>query len=379
MASGLTEEQREMQGLAHSFAMNEMFPYMSTWDQGEVFPVEVLRSAAHLGFGALYTTPDYGGTGLSRLDASIIFEALSQGCVSTTAYLTIHNMVCWMIDKFGTEAQRSHWVPLMASMDKLGSYCLTEPGAGSDAASLATVARREGNKFIVNGSKAFISGAGDTDVYLVMCRTGGQGPKGITCLLVEKGMKGLSFGKKEKKMGWNCQPTRAVIMEDCEVPLENVIGVEGQGFNIAMAGLNGGRINIASTSLGAAGHSLDLARDHLKVRKQFGKPLSETQHNQFQLAKMSTKLVASRAMVRNAARALDSQHPDSVQLCSMAKLFATDNCFEVVNTALQMHGGYGYLQDYPLEQFLRDIRVNQILEGTNEVMQLIISRSVLAH
>merc|ERR1719228_1844848 len=377
MASGLTEEQREMQGLAHSFAMNELFPNMAKWDQEEIFPVDVLRSAAHLGFGAVYTRPDYGGTGLSRLEASVIFEALSQGCVSTTAYLTIHNMVTWMIDRFGTEAQRSHWVPLMASMDKLGSYCLTEPGAGSDAASLATVARREGNKFILNGSKAFISGGGDTDVYLVMCRTGGKGPKGISCLLVEKGSKGLSFGKKEKKMGWNCQPTRAVIFEDCEVPVENIIGEEGKGFNIAMAGLNGGRINIASTSLGAAQHSLDLATEPLKVRTQFGRPLSDTQHNQFKLAQMATKLVASRSLVRNAARALGSGHQDTVQLCSMAKLFATDNCFEVVNTALHMHGGYGYLKDYPVEQFLRDIRVNQILEGTNQVMQMLIARSIL--
>jgi len=377
ISAGLNEEQKEMQSMALSFAMNEMFPNMSHWDQNHIFPVDVLRKAAELGFGALYTSSDYGGTGLSRLDASIIFEALSHGCVSTTAYITIHNMVCWMIDKFGTEAQRSHWVPLMASMEKLGSYCLTEPGAGSDAASLATTARREGDNFIVNGSKAFISGAGDTDVYLIMVRTGGQGPKGISCLLVERGMKGLSFGKQEKKMGWNCQPTRAVIMEDCEVPVTNIIGVEGQGFNIAMAGLNGGRINIASTSLGAAQHSLELARDHLKVRKQFGRALSETQHNQFTLARMATHLVASRALVRNAARALDSKHPDTVQLCSMAKLFATDNCFEIVNQALQMHGGYGYLKDYPVEQFLRDIRVNQILEGTNQVMQMLIARSIL--
>lgn len=377
ISAGLTDEQKEMQTLALNFAMNEMFPHMATWDQGEIFPVDVLRRAASLGFGALYTSPDHGGTGLSRLDASVVFEALSHGCVSTTAYLTIHNMVCWMVDKFGTESQRSHWVPLMASMEKLGSYCLTEPGAGSDAASLVTTARREGGKFILNGSKAFISGAGDTDVYLVMVRTGGKGSKGITCLLIEKGMKGLSFGKKEKKMGWSSQPTRAVIFEDCEVPVENVIGSEGQGFNLAMAGLNGGRINIASTSLGAAQHSLDLASSHLKVRTQFGRPLSDTQHNQFKLAQMATKLVASRAMVRNAARALDSGHPDTVQLCSMAKLFATDNCFEVVNDALQMHGGYGYLKDYPVEQFLRDIRVNQILEGTNQVMQMLIARSVL--
>jgi len=377
ISAGLTNEQKEMQSMALNFAMNEIFPKMSHWDQEHIFPTEVLRKAAELGFGALYTTPDFGGTGLSRLDASIIFEALSHGCVSTTAYITIHNMVCWMIDKFGTEQQRSHWVPLMASMDKFGSYCLTEPGAGSDAASLATTARREGDMFIVNGSKAFISGGGDTDVYLVMVRSRGAGPKGITCLLIEKGMKGLSFGKKEMKMGWNSQPTRAVIMEDCEVPVANIIGVEGQGFNIAMAGLNGGRINIASTSLGAAQHSLQIAAEHLKVRKQFGKPLSETQHNQFSLARMATQVVAARSMVRNAARALDSHHPDTVQLCSMAKLFATDNCFDVVNQALQMHGGYGYLKDYPIEQFLRDIRVNQILEGTNQVMQMLIARSIL--
>jgi len=377
ISAGLNEEQKEMQSLALSFAMNEMFPNMSHWDQNHIFPVDVLRKAAELGFGALYTSADHGGTGLSRLDASIIFEALSHGCVSTTAYLTIHNMVCWMIDKFGSEEQRSHWVPLMATMEKLGSYCLTEPGAGSDAASLATTARREGDTFIVNGSKAFISGAGDTDVYLIMVRTGGSGSRGITCLLVERGMKGLSFGKQEKKMGWNSQPTRAVIMEDCEVPVANIIGLEGQGFNIAMAGLNGGRINIASTSLGAGQHSLQQATEHLKVRKQFGRPLADTQHNQFTLARMATNLVASRSMVRNAARALDTNHPDTVQLCSMAKLFATDNCFEIVNQALQMHGGYGYLKDYPIEQFLRDIRVNQILEGTNQVMQMLIARSIL--
>jgi len=378
ISSGLTDDQKEFQGLALNFAHNELFPYMAKWDQEEIFPVDVLKKAAELGFGAIYTSDEYGGTGLSRLDASIIFEALSQGCVSTAAYITIHNMVTWMIDSYGTEEQRSKWVPILATMDKLGSYCLTEPGAGSDAASLATTARREGNKFILNGSKAFISGAGATDLYLVMCRTGGQGAKGISCVIVEKGMKGLHFGKKEKKMGWNSQPTRAVIFEDCEVPVENLLGAEGQGFNIAMGGLNGGRINIASTSLGAAAHSLTIATEHLKVRKQFGKPLSSTQHNQFQLAQMATKLVASRSMVRNAARALDSKHPDTVALCSMAKLFATDNSFDIVNTALQMHGGYGYLKDYPIEQFLRDIRVNQILEGTNQVMQILISRSLLS-
>jgi len=377
-ASGLSEEQVAIQSLASDFAKNEMLPHMAKWDQEQIFPVETLKKAAELGFGACYCSPDYGGTGLSRLEASIVYEALAQGCVSTTAYITIHNMVCWMIDKYGSEEQRSKWVPLLASMEKLGSYCLTEPGAGSDAASLSTTAKRDGHYFILNGSKAFISGGGDTDVYVVMCRTGAQGAKGISCLLVEKdSTPGLSFGKKELKMGWNSQPTRAVIFEDARVPVENLIGVEGQGFNIAMSGLNGGRINIASTSLGAAQSSLDFVTDHLKVRKQFGQPLANFQHNQFNLAQMATKLVASRALVRNAAIALDSSHPNVVSLCSMAKLFATDNCFEIVNTALQMYGGYGYLKDYPIEQYLRDIRVNQILEGTNQVMQMIISRNIL--
>ena len=379
-SAGLNEEQQQIQQMAKEFATKELLPNMSKWDQQEIFPIETLRKAAELGFGAVYTRPDYGGTGLSRLDAAIVFEALSEGCVSTTAYITIHNMVCWMIDKYGSREQRSKWVPLMASMEKLGSYCLTEPGSGSDAASLTTTAKRNGNKFIVNGTKAFISGGGDTDVYLVMCRTGGptSGPKGITCLLVEKdNTPGLSFGGKEKKMGWNSQPTRQVIFEDAEVPVDNIIGVEGQGFNIAMSGLNGGRINISATSLGAAQSSLNLAIDHAKVRTQFGKPLANFQHNQFQLAQMATKLVASRSMVRNAARALDAGHKDTIALCAMAKLFATENCFEIVNNALQIYGGYGYLKDYPVEQYLRDIRVNQILEGTNQVMQILISRSLL--
>lgn len=377
-SSGLNEEQVAIQKMAQDFARNEMQPHMSKWDQEQIFPVETLRKAASLGFGACYCSLDHGGTGLSRFEASIVYEALAQGCVSTTAYITIHNMVCWMIDKFGNENQRSKWVPLLASMEKFGSYCLTEPGSGSDAASLSTTARKEGSHYILNGTKAFISGGGESDVYIVMCRTGGQGSRGISCLLVEKdATPGLSFGKKEQKMGWNSQPTRAVIFEEAEVPVENLIGAEGQGFNIAMNGLNGGRINIASTSLGAAQASLDLVTEHLNVRKQFGKPLSHFQHNQFNLAQMATKLVASRSLVRNAARALDAGHPDTVSLCSMAKLFTTDNCFEIVNTALQMYGGYGYLQDYPIEQYLRDIRVNQILEGTNQVMQIIISRNIL--
>lgn len=376
-ASGLSEEQQLYQKMASDFARNEMLPNMEKWDREQIFPIETMRKAADLGFGAIYTRPDFGGTGLSRLDASIIFEALSQGCVSTTAYITIHNMCCWMIDQFGNEEQRSKWVPMLASMQKLGAYCLTEPGSGSDAASLSTIAKREGSKFILNGSKAFISGGGDADVYLVMVRSGAEGPKGISCLLVEKGTPGLSFGKKEQKMGWNSQPTRAVIFEDAEVPAENVIGSIGQGFNIAMKGLNGGRINIASCSLGAAQASLNLAIDHARIRKQFGQTLSTLQNTQFELADMATRLVASRAMVRNAAAALDGKHPDTVALCSMAKMFATENCSEIVNKALQIFGGYGYLKDYPIEQYLRDIRVHQILEGTNQVMRIIVARNIL--
>ncbi|KAL3991721.1 hypothetical protein ACER0C_011346 [Sarotherodon galilaeus] len=375
---GLTDEQKEFQKVAFDFAANEMAPRMAEWDQKEIFPVETMRKAAQLGFGGIYVQPDVGGSGLSRLDTSIIFEALSTGCVSTTAYISIHNMCAWMIDSYGNKEQREKFCPDLCSMEKFASYCLTEPGSGSDAASLLTSAQRKGDHYILNGSKAFISGGGDTDVYVVMCRTGGKGPKGISCLVVEKGTPGLSFGKKEKKVGWNSQPTRAVIFEDCAVPVANRLGEEGQGFNIAMKGLNGGRINIASCSLGAAHASVQLARDHLLVRKQFGETLSNNQFLQFKLAEMATKLVASRLLIREAAKALQEDRPDAVAICSMAKLFATDECFNICNQALQMHGGYGYLKDYAVQQFVRDIRVHQILEGTNEVMRMIISRNLLS-
>ncbi|PWA22070.1 hypothetical protein CCH79_00010336 [Gambusia affinis] len=387
---GLTDEQKEFQKVAFDFAANEMAPHMAEWDQKEVFPVETMRKAAQLGFGGIYTRPEVGGSGLSRLDTSIIFEALSTGCVSTTAYISIHNMCAWMIDTFGNDQQRERFCPDLCSMEKFASYCLTEPGSGSDAASLLTSAQRKGDHYVLNGSKAFISGGGDTDVYVVMCRTGGKGPKGISCLVVEKGTPGLSFGKKEKKVGWNSQPTRAVIFEDCAVPATNRLGEEGQGFNIAMKGLNGGRINIASCSLGAAHASVLLAKDHLLVRKQFGETLANNQVSSFgfrtrvgtpkitfKLAEMATKLVASRLLVREAATALQENRADAVSLCSMAKLFVTDECFNVCNQALQMHGGYGYLKDYAVQQFVRDIRVHQILEGTNEVMRMIISRNLL--
>ncbi|XP_043115902.1 isobutyryl-CoA dehydrogenase, mitochondrial [Puntigrus tetrazona] len=374
---GLTDEQKEFQKVAFDFAANEMAPHMAEWDQKEMFPVEAMRKAAQLGFGGIYVNPDVGGSGLSRLDTSIIFEALSTGCVSTTAYISIHNMCAWMIDTFGNHEQREKFCPDLCSMQKFASYCLTEPGSGSDAASLLTSAKLQGDHYILNGSKAFISGGGDTDVYVVMCRTGGKGAKGISCLVVEKGTPGLSFGKKEKKVGWNSQPTRAVILEDCAVPVTNRLGAEGEGFNIAMKGLNGGRINIASCSLGAAHASVLLARDHMRVRKQFGETLSNSQFLQFKLAEMATKLVASRLLVRQAALALQEDRPEAVSLCSMAKLFVTDECFSICNQALQIHGGYGYLKDYAVQQYVRDIRVHQILEGTNEVMRMIIARSLL--
>ncbi|CAL8346813.1 unnamed protein product [Arctogadus glacialis] len=375
---GLTDEQKEFQKVAFDFATNEMAPHMAEWDQKEIFPVDTMRRAAQLGFGGIYVQPDVGGSGLSRLDTSVIFEALSTGCVSTTAYISIHNMCAWMIDTFGNAEQRERFCPDLCLMEKFASYCLTEPGSGSDAASLATSAVLKGDHYVLNGSKAFISGGGDTDVYVVMCRTGGKGPKGISCVVVEKGTPGLSFGKKERKMGWNSQPTRAVIFEDCAVPVANLLGLEGQGFNIAMRGLNGGRINIASCSLGAAHASVQLARDHLLVRKQFGETLSNNQFLQFKLAEMATQLVASRLLVREAASALQDDRADAAALCAMAKLFATDQCFDICNQALQMHGGYGYLKDYAVQQFVRDIRVHQILEGTNEVMRMIVSRNLLS-
>nr|KAF6281965.1 acyl-CoA dehydrogenase family member 8 [Myotis myotis] len=355
---GLNEEQKGYQKVAFDFAAREMAPHMAEWDQKELFPVDMMRKAAQLGFGGVYVRTDVGGSGLSRLDASVIFEALATGCTSTTAYISIHNMCVWMIDTFGSEEQRHRFCPPLCTMEKFASYCLTEPGGFA-------------------GLQAFISGGGESDIYVVMCRTGGPGPKGISCIVVEKGTPGLSFGKKEKKVGWNSQPTRAVIFEDCAVPVANRIGNEGQGFLIAMKGLNGGRINVASCSVGAAHASVVLTRDHLNVRKQFGALLASNQYLQFKLADMATRLVASRLMVRSAAVALQEEREDAVALCAMAKLFATDECFAICNQALQMHGGYGYLKDYAVQQYMRDCRVHQILEGSNEVMRMLISRSLL--
>ncbi|XP_063403994.1 isobutyryl-CoA dehydrogenase, mitochondrial-like [Mytilus trossulus] len=376
-AIGLSEEQIQIQQLATDFAKNELFPNMAQWDQQEIFPKDVLKKAGQLGFGAAYCREDCGGTGLSRLDSSLIFEALSQGCTSTTAFISIHNMCAWMIDEFANDDLRQKWIPQLAGMEKLASYCLTEPDNGSDAGNIKTSAKLQGDNYILNGTKVFISGGGDTDVYVVMCRTGEAGPKGITCMLVDKESPGLAFGQKEKKLGWNSQPTRSVIFEDCQVPVSNVVGNLGDGFKIAMRGLNGGRINVGSCSLGAAQNSLQLTRNYLKVRKQFGKTLDNFQYLQFKLAEMATKLVVSRNIIRTAAISLDNNWPNKVPLCSMAKFFATEECSKVCNDALQLHGGYGYLKDYAIEQYLRDTRVHQILEGTNEVMRMLISRDIL--
>lgn len=354
-----------------------MLPHAERWDAEEEFPREVLQRLAGLGFAGAYTGETHGGSGLTRVAASGVFEALAAACPSTTAYLTIHNMVTWMIDRYGSPDQRAKWVPALCQMKLFASYCLTEPGAGSDAASLRTSAKPDGDFYILNGEKAFISGGGESDVYVVMVRTGDDSSRGISAVVVEKGSPGLSFGAKERKLGWNSQPTRAVIFDNCRVPRENLIGVEGQGFKIALSGLDGGRVNIAACSLGAAFASLKVAADHVQQRKQFGAPLSSFQNVQFKLADYATLLCASRNMVRMAAAKIDSEDPARNVYCAMAKRFATDACFDICNGSLQMLGGYGYLKDYPIQRYLRDARVHTILEGTNEVMRLITSRELL--
>jgi alkylation response protein AidB-like acyl-CoA dehydrogenase len=347
------------------------------WDEKELFPVDVLREAAGLGFAGIYVRADVGGSEMSRLDAAIIFEELSAGCTSTAAFISIHNMASWMIDRFGGEEQRKRFLPRLTRMDTIASYCLTEPGSGSDAASLKTKAVRDSDAYVLNGSKAFISGAGVSDVYVCMVRTGDESPRGISCLVVEKGTPGLSFGKKERKMGWNSQPTAQVIFTDCRVPVANRIGGEGEGFRIAMMGLDGGRINIGACSVGTARAALDEALAYSADRKQFGRAIAEFQASQFKLADMATELEAARLMIRNAAAALDRRDPRATMLCAMAKRFASDTASRVANDALQLHGGYGYLKDFPAERHVRDLRVHQILEGTNEIMRVIISRELL--
>ncbi|MCC0016288.1 MAG: acyl-CoA dehydrogenase family protein [Rhodobiaceae bacterium] len=376
MDFSLSEEQQAFKDAAAAFAAGEMAPHAEDWDRNCVFPVETLRAAAALGFGGIYVREDVGGSGLGRLDAAVIFEELSKGCTSTSAYMSIHNMSAWMIDSFGSAELRQRFLPGLTSMQTFASYCLTEPGAGSDAASLATRAVRDGDHYVLNGQKAFISGGGASDVYVCMVRTGEAGPRGISCIVVENGTPGLSFGAQEKKLGWHSQPTAAVIFEDCRVPAANLVGSEGEGFKIAMAGLDGGRINIAACSLGAAQACLDKAVAYMGERKQFGSQLSGFQALRFRIADMATELEAARLMVHRAAQKLDDNAPDKTVAAAKAKRFATDVGFNVVNEALQLHGGYGYLADYGVERYLRDVRVHQILEGTNEVMRLIVSRDV---
>lgn len=375
--TALSPDQIAFQEAARQFAESELAPHASEWDENSTFPVETLRKAAQMGFAGIYVREESGGCGLTRLDAVLIFEALASACVSTSAYISIHNMASWMIDTYGSDAQRAKFLPKLMTMEHLASYCLTEPSSGSDAASLKTKAVKDGDHYVLNGAKAFISGGGVSDIYVVMARTGDEGPKGISTFVVEKGTPGLSFGKKEKKMGWNSQPTTTVTFEDCRVPVQNRLGEEGQGFKIAMSGLDGGRLNIAACSLGAAGTCLERAKTYMHERKQFGKTLADFQALQFKMADMATDLHASRLMLYDAARKLDQKDPEATLYSAMAKKFVTDAGFKICNEALQLHGGYGYISEYQIERFVRDVRVHQILEGTNEIMRLIIARKVL--
>ena len=375
----LSEEQRGFQATARSFAREEMMPHARDWDENEIFPVDCMRKAATLGFGGIYVKEDVGGSALSRLDAALIFEELAQGCTSTAAYISIHNMAAWMIDAFGSAEVRRKFLPKLCTMEHFASYCLTEPGSGSDAASLSTRARRDGEHYVLDGAKAFISGAGVSDVYVVMVRTGEPGPRGISCIAVEKGAKGLSFGAQEKKLGWKTQPTAMVVFENCRVPVVNRIGSEGQGFKIAMAGLDGGRLNIGACSIGGAQFCLDRTIAYMKERKQFGSRLADFQALQFRVADYATELEASRLLLHRAAVAVGEREPAATRLAAQAKRLSTDTGFEVVNGCLQLHGGYGYLRDHPIERVLRDVRVHQILEGTNEIMRMIISRAMLGN
>jgi alkylation response protein AidB-like acyl-CoA dehydrogenase len=375
----LSEEQRAIQDTARAFARDEMLPHAREWDEEEIFPVEALRQAAALGFGGIYVGADVGGSALSRFDAALIFEELAQGCPSTAAYISIHNMVAWMIDAYGSTEQRQRYLPALCRMEQFASYCLTEPEAGSDAGSLKTRAVRQLDHYVLDGTKAFISGGGVSDIYLVMARTGEGGPRGISCFVVENGTPGLSFGAPEKKLGWKSQPTAMVIFEDCRVPVANRIGTEGQGFKIAMAGLDGGRLNIAACSLGGAQFCLDRTIAYMKERRQFGTRLADFQALGFRIADYATALEAARLLLWRAASAVDRREPGATRLAAQAKRLATDTGFDIVNGCLQLHGGYGYLRDHPIERVLRDLRVHQILEGTNEIMRHIVSRDLLGN
>ncbi|MEM7774404.1 MAG: acyl-CoA dehydrogenase family protein [Pseudomonadota bacterium] len=376
MHFAMTEEQSAIQDMALAFAKERLAPHAEAWDQASEFPTDVIRETAPLGISAIYVDTDHGGSGLSRLDGALIFEALAYGCPTISAYLSIHNMVAWMVSEFADDRQRADWMDKLTSMEWLASYCLTEPGCGSDAAALKTRAERHGDAYVLNGTKQFISGAGESEFYLVFARTGGDGPRGISAFAINKDTPGLSFGANEKKMGWNAQPTRQVIMDNAAVPVANLIGAEGDGFKFAMKGLDGGRINIAACSTGAAWAALDKARDYASERKAFGQEIGEFQAVQFKIADMATELEAAKLMIYRAADALDRADPRATTYSAMAKRYATDLGSQIADQALQIHGGYGYLKDYGVEKIVRDLRVHQILEGTNEIMRVVISRGV---
>lgn len=374
----LTDDQIAIAEMARGFTAQAITPHAARWDQEHHYPVDVWKAAGELGLGAIYVSPENGGTGLGRLEAALVMEAMAYGCPATSAFISIHNMAAWMVDRFGSADLQGRWLPRLVTMEAIASYCLTEPGSGSDAAALTTTARRDGDDYILNGTKQFISGAGYNDLYLVMARTGEAGPRGISCFAVEKGMAGLSFGRPEDKLGWNASPTAQVILEDVRVPAENLLGGEGQGFRIAMAGLDGGRLNIAACSLGGAQRCLDEAIAYVKDRRQFGQPIANFQNTQFTLADMATDLEGARALLYIAAAKVTAGAPDKTRFAAMAKRLASDNGSTIVDKALQLFGGYGYLKDYPVERFWRDLRVHRILEGTNEVMRMIIARDLLA-
>lgn len=373
----LTDDQRAIQDMARKFTADAITPFAAEWDEKAHFPRDVIKQAAELGFAAIYVSEESGGIGLGRLEAALIMEAMSYGCPATSAFISIHNMASWMIDSFGGGAVKAKFLPDLVTMDRMASYCLTEPGSGSDAAALKTTATLDGDHYVVNGTKQFISGAGVNDLYVTMVRTGQPGPKGISCLVIEKDMPGVSFGAKERKLGWNASPTAQVIFDDVKVPVENRVGAEGDGFRFAMAGLDGGRLNIGACSLGGAQRCLDEAIAYTKDRQQFGQPISDFQNTQFMLADMATDLEAARALLYMAAAKVTANAPDKSRFSAMAKRLATDNGSKIVNDALQLFGGYGYLKDYPIERFWRDLRVHSILEGTNQVMRMIVGRDLL--
>jgi acyl-CoA dehydrogenase len=373
----LTEDQLAIQDMARKFTADRITPFAGEWDERSHYPVDVWKAAGELGFGAIYVSEESGGIGLGRLEAALIMEAMAYGCPATSAYISIHNMAAWMIDCFGGVDLKARYLPDLVSMDRIASYCLTEPGSGSDAAALKTTARLDGDHYVINGTKQFISGAGVNDVYVCMVRTGDGGAKGISCLVIDKDTPGLSFGAPEKKLGWNASPTAQVIFEDCRVPVSNRVGAEGEGFRFAMAGLDGGRLNIGACSLGGAQRCLDEAVRYTKERQQFGQPVADFQNTQFMLADMATDLEAARALLYLAAAKVEANAPDKSRFSAMAKRLATDNGSSIVDRALQLHGGYGYLRDYPIERFWRDLRVHSILEGTNQVMRMIVGRDLL--